>query len=378
MISNSATPGSNEYRRSKVVGSRWGRGMVLWVVLGCICCGALRAQGPPLPPPSQSQATNAPYLTPQRIVRVTESRTINLVCMGVGSPTVVLTAGLGGWSYVWYRIQPTISHATRVCAWDPAGLGFSSPSPEPQDAVHEVQDLETALKTDRLSGPYVMVAHSAGAFVAILFADKHPNDVVGMVLLDPAIPDEPAIRQRIAPKWAASGGGPGAAADHLQQCASELKSGLLKPKTDEYDQCTVSPLPPGFSALSGTIAHLNANSARLLTQASALIHVNADSPREAINPHRSYGDMPMIVLTAGQHPFPPDMPSDIRQEIKSYFQALAAAHRAYAALSTHGKDEIVGDSAHFIQFDDPTAVIAATESLLVDIRNNAPRRAAAH
>lgn len=310
-----------------------------------------------------------PYLHPQREVQIDQKRTINLVCLGQGSPTVILTAGLGGWSYVWYRIQPTLSHSTRVCAWDPAGLGFSGPSSDPQDAVHEMQDLEKTLNVAQISAPWVMVAHSAGAFVATLFADKHPGDVVGMVLLDPAIPDEAAIRQRIVPKWGTSGNaGPAAAAQRLQQCAAELCSGSLKPNSPEFDQCTTVALPPEFSTLSATLAHLNADPARLLTQASALASVNSESPRQAINPHRSYGNMPVIVLTAGQHPFPPDMPADLRQQIELYFQALASGHRAYAALSSRGRTETIKDSAHFIQFDDPAAVIAAIDSVLTDVR----------
>ena len=74
---------------------------------------------------------------------------------------------------MWYRIQSPLSRRTRVCAWDPAGLGFSSPSPEPQDTVHETEDLEQALKVAHIDGPYVMVAHSAGAYIAIRFADQH-------------------------------------------------------------------------------------------------------------------------------------------------------------------------------------------------------------
>jgi pimeloyl-ACP methyl ester carboxylesterase len=270
------------------------------LVLSCIPTTSLTAQAPP----SRDQQTLAPYLKPQRIIKIADGRTINLVCLGEGSPTVVLTAGLGGWSQVWYRIQETISHTARTCAWDPAGLGFSSPSPEPQDAVHEMQDLEQALKLAQLNGPYVLVGHSAGALVTVLFADKHRSDVVGMVLLDPAIPDQAAIRQRIAPKWGAAGSsGPAVEADRLQQC---------------------------------------------------------------------------IVLTAEQHPFPPDMPADLRQQINLYFQALAAGHRAYAALSSRGRTETIQDSAHFIQFDDPAAVTKAINRVLTDVQNKPPKSAGAH
>jgi pimeloyl-ACP methyl ester carboxylesterase len=94
------------------------------------------AQGA-VPPQTEAPEQVAPYVKPQRLVRIAEGRTINLVCLGQGSPTVVLTAGMGGWSVVWNWIQRPLSQKTRVCAWDPAGLGFSSPSPEPQNAIHK-------------------------------------------------------------------------------------------------------------------------------------------------------------------------------------------------------------------------------------------------
>jgi hypothetical protein len=48
--------------------------------------------------PSREQQTT-PCLTPQRVVRVGKGRIINLVCLGEGSRTVILSAGLGGWSF---------------------------------------------------------------------------------------------------------------------------------------------------------------------------------------------------------------------------------------------------------------------------------------
>ena len=278
---------------------------------------AAAQSGTPYQPEVAEQIT--PYLKPQLVVPIAEGRTINLVCLGQGSPTVVLTAGLGGWSWVWYRIQSPLSRRTRVCAWDPAGLGFSSPSPEPQDAIHETEDLEEALKVAHVDGPYVMVAHSAGAYVAIRFADQHPGTVVGMVLVDPAIPDQDAVRERVAPKFAAFGSGaPRAEAMRLRQCAAELRSGALKRGTPGYDECTAPSLLPSASALTEALAQLNADPARLLTQASAIENVS-QSGREVINPQRRYGDMPLIVLTSGSHPMPPDVPADVREQAALLF-----------------------------------------------------------
>jgi pimeloyl-ACP methyl ester carboxylesterase len=107
------------------------------------------------PPQAEVSEQIAPYLKPQVVVPIAEGRTINLVCLGHGSPTVVLTAGLGGWSWVWYRIQSALSRRTHVCAWDPARLGFSGPSPELEDAVHVTEDLEKALKAANIDSPYL-------------------------------------------------------------------------------------------------------------------------------------------------------------------------------------------------------------------------------
>ena len=310
----------------------------------------------------------APYLKPQRLVRIAGGRTINLVCLGQGSPTVVLTAGVGGWSQVWYLIQRPLSRKNRVCAWDPAGLGFSSPSPEPQDAIYETEDLEEALKGAHLNGPYVMVAHSAGAGVALLFTDQHRRAVAGMVLVDPSIPDETAIRDRVAPEFAAFGdAAPRAAMDQLRQCAANLRSGALKRGTPGFDRCTAEPLPPAFSRLSARLARLNANPARLVTQASAMENAAFRSSREIINPKRNYGYMPLVVLTSGNHPMPPGIPAGVREQAAVYFRALASGHDALAKLSTRGQNQLVPDSGHFIQLDDPTVVLAAINRVLAEI-----------
>jgi pimeloyl-ACP methyl ester carboxylesterase len=357
-------------RKDRSAGAKYSFGRSLLAIAGLTLLTAIspapaRAQGAAPLPAKVSEIT--PYLKPQLVVSIAEGRTINLVCLGHGSPTVVLTAGLGGWSWVWYRIQSQLSRTTRVCAWDPAGLGFSSPSPDPQDAAHETQDLEEALKGAHIDGPYAMVAHSAGAYVAIRFADEHQSSVVGMLLVDPAIPDQDAVRERVAPKFAAFGSGaPRAEATQLRQCAADLRSGALKRGTPRYDECTAPSLLPSASALTDALAQLNADPARLLTQSSAIENVS-QSGREILNPHRRYGEMPLIVLTSGSHPMPPDVPADVREQAALFFRALASGHDAYAALSTRGHSQLVPDSGHFIQVDNPKVVLAAINGVLADI-----------
>jgi len=322
----------------------------------------------------------APYLTPQRVVNMGAGRTINFVCLGRGSPTVVLTAGLGDWSFVWRLVQRPLAKRTRVCAWDRAGYGFSGSSPERQDIVHTTEDLERALKEASIQGPYVMVAHSIGAYETLRFTDRHRQSVVGMVLVDPAIPDQQAIRDRILPLFVMEG-----LVKQLQDCAAKLRSGALQPSASEFEQCTAAPgVPADFPSLKAAIARLNANPARLLTQASTVMEFDSDAAgdsREVINAQRSYGNMPLIVLTAGRDESQmlqmfdtstPEKLAAVRRQLQLFIRdAWVPAHESYAALSKQGRNQFVSDSGHSIQIEKPEVVISTVIEVLDEIRPSA-------
>lgn len=272
--------------------------LVAILLAGFVATPASRAESAPTPEQGMT-----PYLTPQRVAHIEKGRTINLVCLGQGSPTVILSAGLDGWSWWWWWVQGPLAKQTRVCAWDRAGYGFSSPSPEPQDTVHATQDLERALKKAGIRGPYVMVGHSMGAYESRRFTDLHRQSVIGMVLVDPDIPDRAAVEERIAPQFAAvSRVFQDQVVKQRQDCAAELRAGTLKSGTPQFERCTATSVPAFFPNLKAEITRLNADPARLLTQASlAREHATGNSSREVTTTHRDYGDMPLIVLTAGRN-----------------------------------------------------------------------------
>jgi pimeloyl-ACP methyl ester carboxylesterase len=366
------------------------RGLVsnIQAVLLAFLAGFVAAPASRAAPAFPSEAEMAPYLTPQRVVRVGNGHTINLVCLGHGSPTVILAAGLGGWSLSWVRVQPALAKRTRVCAWDRAGYGFSSPSPQPQDIVHTTQDLERALKGAAIAGPYVMVGHSLGGFESLRFADLHRRSIVGMVLVDPDIPDRAAVDERLAPQFATLSRA--LEAQDIKQrrdCAAQLKAGKLKSGTAPFARCTVPHLPAVFSHLQAVIARLNADPARLLTQLSTQKQHYTDA-REVINAQRRYGDMPLIVLTAGRDEqalmsslsrLPPGTPgastpeelAQLHEQIVRFLRdGWGAGHDAYAALSTRGRNQLVPDSTHGIPDEKPEVVLSAVNTVLDEVRPN--------
>ena len=120
----------------------------------------------------------------------TGTHRLHLHCAGEGSPTVVFDAALGASSLSWSLVHPAIARVTRACVYDRAGLAWSDGGPMPRTAGRIADELYQLLRNANVPGPYVLVGHSYGGLVTRLFASRHAGDVAGLVLIEPAIPEE--------------------------------------------------------------------------------------------------------------------------------------------------------------------------------------------
>src|SRR5215213_6165761 len=109
---------------------------------------------------------------------------LHINCTGQGSPTVILDAGSGLFSTQWVRVQREVSHTTRVCAYDRAGMGWSQMGPDPRDAQQITSELHTLLSKAGIEGPYVLVGHSLGGISMLTYANRYPDEVAGVALVD--------------------------------------------------------------------------------------------------------------------------------------------------------------------------------------------------
>lgn len=148
--------------------------------------------------------TAAPFRPPGRMIDI-GGRRMHMVCAGPaasGRPTVLFESGAFGFSADWAVVQARLTAAgVRSCAYDRAGLGFSDAGPGPRDGVHVAQDLESLLRASGERGPFVLVAHSMAGIYVRLFADRNPDKVTGLVLVDATTPeaiDDPATRRYVA------------------------------------------------------------------------------------------------------------------------------------------------------------------------------------
>ncbi|MEW5687860.1 MAG: alpha/beta hydrolase [Pseudomonadota bacterium] len=300
------------------------------------------------------------YVAPGDLVRVDGGRRIHLHCTGRGSPTVVFTAGLGAWSATWAKVQPQVARTTRTCAWDRAGFGMSDGDAEAaQTVARTTDDLERALAAGGEKGPYVLVGHSAGAHEVLSFTDRRGGDVAGIVLVDPVRPHDMARETAAGPKAAAADRAYLAGeARRLRDCAAGVEAGTVK---------TGAPASPCFryfdeipARAQAVLARRDADPRRLRTQASAYEEYEPNGER-VVKDDRAYGDLPIIVLSAGD---PSLWSPDARDEHPALTADWQDSHRALAGLSTKGERRVVAGAGHLVQLDKPDAVIDAVGDIV--------------
>lgn len=338
----------------------------LALIAGVALSGAAHAAAPAAKP--KIDPAYVPYEEPGILAKIPGGQIIHIKCMGSGSPTVILTAGLGDWSAAWRNVQPQIAKTTRVCAWDRPGYGFSSGTTQPQTVINTTADLEAALKAAHIEGPYIAVGHSLGGYETLLFKDRNPQAVIGMVLVDPSIPDQQNRMATAAPAFAASMDkymSNGLAL--YDRCLAGLKSGKLKLGAPDPDGCLGYP-PDYPPALTRALATKDTNPLRFTASKSLAQNFASDGEMVA-DPKRNYGDMPLIVLTATKdQKLPPNIPAPPKEQMAAFHAEWERGHDQIAALSSRGVNRRVPDATHYIQYDRPQAVIDAVAEVVREAR----------
>ena len=107
-----------------------------------------------------------------------------------GHPTILLEAGLMSTVLSWNEVRDELAKYYRVISYDRAGLGWSDSGPNPRSIDRMVDELNLLLERAAIAGPFVLVGHSFGGLTMPLFAARHPDKIVGVVLVDPVAPAE--------------------------------------------------------------------------------------------------------------------------------------------------------------------------------------------
>jgi len=139
---------------------------------------------------TSSSATTSPIGSPTADADISGSfdigggRSLYLQCEGSGSPTILLEAGDQSDIRQWRLVLPILTAEARVCTYERAGIGRSSPATGCRGMDDLLGDLEALLDAAEIRPPYVLVGTSGGGFIMVGYAMRHPDQVAGMVLVE--------------------------------------------------------------------------------------------------------------------------------------------------------------------------------------------------
>lgn len=329
-------------------------------------------------PPSLAAPNATPlaeFAKPHQLVDIGQGRKLNLFCTGSGRATVLLDAGGSDWSAIWGLVQPDLETDARVCSYDRAGMGYSDPAPYARSPKAIVDDLDALITAAKLQGPIILVGHSLGGFHVKLFTALHRDKVAALVLVDPS--EERGI-ERSRP-FLLGKVGPAATAElelaersffrsfitKFERCVAQAEAGELTDPA-KYRRCSDPVRPKLGNAIAAERARLQPlptyQRAQASEIASSIYGLRDDDPTYAmLFKPGSFGALPMIVLTHGN--YDPKDPESVLD-----FENWQRLHRETASLSSLGVQQVVPDSDHNIEIDQPLAIVKAVRTLLTKLR----------
>lgn len=311
----------------------------VWVVLSMMgAAGGLAAQEPDIGTP------------PGRMVDI-GGRKLHLHCTGTGSPTVILEAGASSFALDWTLVQEEVARSNRVCSYDRAGFGWSDPSRSATRSTVS-EDLHTLLRIAGEAPPYVMVGASLGGIYVRLYQADHPDQVVGMVLVDPAT--EGRLYTML------QGEAVLIASLTAEQLRRTIRPGTFAvPRRPPQTGAPFNLLPPDLYTL-----RINLDTRLIATMQGSMSYEarveSAEAERARLarlralsgSQGRPLGNRPLVVLSRG-------MESS---------QGQLESHAGLAVLSTNSRHSVVTDAGHEIHLFQPKAVIRAIADVVESSR----------
>lgn len=291
-----------------------------------------------------------PYPPQGQMVEVDRHK-MHIHCLGEGSPTVILAAGLDDFSIFWSQVQPEVAKVTRVCSYDRAGLGWSDSSPNPRTSETMVKELHSLLANSGIDAPYVLVGHSFGGALMRLYAHSYPDEVIGVVLVD-AAPDELFVR---IPLWRNAIAGK----LRLYRTLAPLSSfGLLAftpgniPNRGLPDDVLAQ-----YRAIAVSTKYFQTGVAENEAFENNLAEVRAANV--------SLGDMPLLVISRGYWDPMPGFSDAKNQQAWQMWQEMQVE---LLSLSSNSRQIIATESEHNIQLQQPELVIDAIIDVVEVVR----------
>jgi pimeloyl-ACP methyl ester carboxylesterase len=110
-------------------------------------------------------------------------RTFRLETRKINDPILIFESGVGGGNF--QQIFKYLPENIACIEYDRNGLGESGIDTTIQTDAQVIERLHLLLSTVEVKPPYLMVGHSLGGPFIRLYTSKYPNEVCGLVFIDP-------------------------------------------------------------------------------------------------------------------------------------------------------------------------------------------------
>jgi pimeloyl-ACP methyl ester carboxylesterase len=232
---------------------------------------------------------------------------------GAGGPAVVVEPSFGGAAEDWEKIAQTLAGETTVITYDRAPYGASSAARDARTPHDIAADLDGLLARLGVTGPVVLVGHSAGGIYMRAYAAEHLDRVAGMVLVESSHEGQRPVL------------------DPLRGLRTRLQMAFMIP-----------------SIISEPRAERHGGDPRsVIKEWRAFRRATARAP---YLPPGALGDRPLVVLTCG-----PGYPT-VSDRV---YQGWHDLHRDLAGLSANSRHVVSRSPDHYLNAGDPDLVISA-------------------
>jgi pimeloyl-ACP methyl ester carboxylesterase len=288
------------------------------------------------------------------------SHHLHIHSTGEGRPAVVFESGGASWSLDWFLVQSEAAKFTSACSYDRAGFGWSESGPNPRTSEQIVMELHTLLTRAKIEKPIILVGASFGGHVVRLFAQKYPEEVAGVILLDAR---HESIDSKMPPAWKkleASGKG----MFQFMRLASRVGALKLMGKWmgEKALPSIAKKLPPDIRAAYLEVGFQPRYFQSNLDELGAI----AESDKQ-LSAAGSLGNIPLVVIRHGIPDLFAGMPVEQAKQAEEVWQEL---QQELARLSSNGQLMVAEKSGHGIQIDQPDLVVDAIRQMVETVRGN--------
>ncbi|OCT14793.1 alpha/beta hydrolase [Paenibacillus pectinilyticus] len=129
--------------------------------------------------------------TPSGKLYKVDGKNMHIYTGGQGDVTVVFASGLGtanpyvDFSPLYDKLAPYVKYAV----YDRFGYGYSDTTDKKRDIDTITNEIHEVLQLSGQKPPYLFVGHSLGSLETLRFAQKYPDEVKGIVMVDGGSPE---------------------------------------------------------------------------------------------------------------------------------------------------------------------------------------------